>query len=218
MKKILAIFSIAMVLLGCESQFNPVNQLGEVRLQFPEEDEDCEEGTFLSDSEIRIPFEWEPVENAISYKMEIRDLVTNETLDTSGDITGTETQLVLIPGTLYQWRVIATDGINEKASDFWNFYSSGLATENHVPFPAQIEVTDNSNGTVTIEWEAIDLDDDIVSYTISFGAENPPNTVETNFTGTSYDVNAVSGQTYYLVIRTIDSNENYSDARTAFEF
>ena len=197
--------------MACESQFNPVNQLGEVRLQFPEEDENCEEGTFLSNSEIRIPFEWETVENASSYRIEIRDVVLDQTLDTPDEVAGTETQLVLVPGTSYQWRVVATDGISEKASPFWNFYSSGLATENHVPFPAKIEVTDNLDGSATIVWEANDIDNDIVSYTISFGTNNPPDTVETNYVETSYIVNIVSGQTYYLVIRTIDDNENYSD-------
>jgi hypothetical protein len=70
------------------------------------------------------------------------------------------------------------------------------------------------SGNIVLKWEAEDVDDDIISYEIYLGANNPP----TESIGTTSDkemtVDGMSASTYYWYILTKDSADNTSKSDT----
>lgn len=209
---------IIILLLSCEGKFEPINSLGEVELSFPLKDEECEEGRLVDEQTIEIPFRWNATLNATSYTLEVRDTRQNSIALEQSGINSTSFSGNLLPGTPYQWKVIATDGINTKTSPVWNFYSSGLSTENHVPFPAEITISEFNDGSIQANWTAEDLDDDIRAFNIFFGSSPNPAILEENYSSESITLEVEIGIDYYLIIRTIDELGNYSDSSLTFKF
>ena len=100
----------------------------------------------------------------------------------------------------------------------------GFGIENYAPFPAEVISPENginlmnNVSEVNLIWEASDLDEDIVSFEVLFGNENPPVDVvsETNDSFLN-NVNVSSGNTYYWRIITKDTHSN-SSISPIFEF
>lgn len=202
---------LVLFLFACEGKFEPVNSLGEVELLLPVNNQECF-GVDLPNGKIRVTFDWEDVEGAILYELEYEDTITQETLITSDTDSGVD--LELEPGTLYSWKVTVTDDFgNSKASETFSFYTEGLVEENHVPFPAEINLVDNGNGTAILSWTGADLDDDIAYYDVFFSDQDPPNQLLSNSTVLNTTVPVQTGVTYYIIIRTVDNNGNYSDSK-----
>lgn len=202
---------ISFLVFSCEGEFETSDGLTNLTLVLPLNNQECF-GTNLPNGKIRVAFDWEDVTGVSSYSLEYEDIVSGEQFMASS--AASNLNLELEPGTQYTWSVTVIDEFgNSKTSDSFNFYTEGLAEENHVPFPAAISILDSGNGTLTISWDGSDLDDDIEFYDVYFSSQNPPVLILSETTSETTTVNVQSGITYYLNVRTVDGNRNFSDSK-----
>ena len=191
-------------------------ELGALNLVFPENNLICTEGQDNSTDGVNIEFQWSASTNATSYELEITNQETNTT-DTR-TVTTTSLAVGLPKGTQFSWSVTAILGSKTLASDSWNFYSEGTSTENFAPFPAEISVADNGNGTVTVSWVGEDLDNDLVDYDVYIGISGNLELILENTTNENTNYNITAGEQYIIQIISKDSNDNTSTSRTYFTF
>ncbi|MEX2232328.1 MAG: hypothetical protein WD824_09220 [Cyclobacteriaceae bacterium] len=195
-----------------------------VILIFPLENSECNEGTDISPTESTVRFEWKTAENADEYEL----VVANLESDDLNAYTTTETTLLVVlqRATPYAWYVISrSNDLDSSAhSSVWKFYNSGDGVKSHAPFPAEIispkmaESINSPSGTITLDWEGNDIDNDIIGYDVKLGTTNPPELFEENLTpsilaGVSVDKNTV----YYWSITTYDAAGNLSST-AVFQF
>ena len=147
--------------------------------------------------------------------MYITNLLTD---DQSSFTTQNDTLSVALPrATPYSWYVVANSDTQD-TSEVWKFYNSGDGITSHIPFPAEIlfpgmsaSVT-ASSGTLTLEWEGSDIDDDITGYDIHFGTDNPPPLVEENVLQSELaNVSVTPGSIYFWSVTTKDAYGNRSE-------
>ncbi len=215
---------LAITLQSCggsdDSSAPAPTELGTFNLIFPNNNEVCTEGIDLSNDMVEIPFRWASSTNATSYSIEVTDTETGQNYNTTSNTTSTE--IALPKGTQFTWSVTAVSRDNIKDSNAnWNFYSEGITTSNHIPFPAKITLEDNKNGTINILWEGLDLDDDIDTYEVyafnNFTGGNPQliaNTKETSIT--NFEI--IFDTEYFLQVITKDKNGNSSNSKKTFMF
>jgi hypothetical protein len=207
---------IALLLFSCEGEFEATSGFSDINLLFPENNEQCL-GTNLPNGKIRVNFAWEDVTGTTSYILEYEDTVTGNNF--SETTSASSLDIELEPGTLYSWKVTISDDFGGmRSSDTFSFYTEGLADENHVPFPAEIDVVNNGNGTLNISWRGADLDDDISFYNVFFSDSSPPTQLLSETTTESTTVNIQIGRTYYLNVVTVDRNGNFSDSKRSVQF
>ena len=192
-------------------------ELGAFNLVFPDNNLVCTEGNAIGTDEVSIEFQWSKSDNAVTYNLQITNQATGGVINTSS--TTLEKAVTLSKNTQFSWTVTAILGDKTKASAPWNFYSEGIALENYAPFPADISITDNENGTVQIDWPSTDLDDDIESYDVYLGTDSEPELILDDVTYTSLAAQPIEYNTvYYLKVVTADSNDNTSTSEMAFKF
>ena len=114
---------------------------------------------------IAIPFDWGIATNATSYTLEVTNTKTGQKYQ---ETTSTNSGEIILPkGIQFTWKVTANlNGNSKESNDTWSFYSEGITTSNHIPFPAKITLEDNKNGTINILWQGSDIDNDIDVYEI----------------------------------------------------
>lgn len=230
MKKYIKIISIVTLLgfiaLSCSEDddstgTNTFDAPSSATLIFPENNTVCNEGTIISDTETDVLFQWEESENTSSYVLQITNLNNGNTRNIS--TLSTEFLIRILRGTPYSWSVrsIGLDGGESAESSVWSFYNAGLPTENYAPFPATaIHPQPGSSvdeGTVTLEWEASDIDNDIATYTVFFDTSNPPLAEVDSTINTSSEVSVSSEVVYYWRIITTDEVGNTSTSQV-FQF
>ncbi|MDF4201980.1 hypothetical protein PXD56_03380 [Maribacter sp. SA7] len=191
-------------------------ELGAFNLEFPENNLICTEGEDNGTDGISIEFQWSASTNATSYELEITNQ-ENNTID-KRTVTTTALAVGLPKGTQFSWGVTAILGSKTLASDSWNFYSEGTSTENFAPFPAEISISDNGDGTVTVSWVGEDLDDDLVNYDVYIGTSGNLELILENTTNESTYYNITAGEQYIVQIVSKDSNDNTSTSETYFTF
>ncbi|MRI00662.1 hypothetical protein GH721_09005 [Kriegella sp. EG-1] len=207
---LIGIFSYS--LCSCEGSFERTTEIDQVvTLTLPENNQECF-GVNLPNGKIEVNFDWEDVSDANTYTLEYIEIVSgNSFTETSSS---SNLNLELEPGTQFSWTVTTIDATgNPISSDSFNFYTEGLADENHVPFPAEIDELNNNNNTLTITWNGSDLDNDIEFYDVFFSDQNPPTLLTPETTSQTQTVNIETSKTYYLNIRTVDKNGNFSDSK-----
>ena len=207
---------LTVFLLGCEGKFESNVDLKAAVLLLPENNSQCL-GTELPSGQISVQLDWEDVEGANSFLLEYEDAVSGEQYSESVSESGIN--LDLDPGTLYNWKVTVSDDFgNTKTSSEFNFYTEGVAEANHVPFPPNLEVTNNGDDTVTLSWQSTDLDNDIDYYKVFFSPNDPPNLLieETDQTSTTTAIEP--GKMYYFEVITFDGNGNFSNNRMLVNF
>ena len=190
-------------------------------LIFPENNTECNEGIVISDTETDVLFQWEEATNASSYILQITNL--NEGTSRNISTLSTEFFIRVLRGTPYSWSVkskVSTS--NETAeSATWRFYNAGLPEQSFPPFPAEAISPQIGNsvdeGTITLQWEASDIDDDIASYKVFLDTANPPVMEVGNTSNNSLDVTVASGLVYYWKVITTDVVGNASDSQI-FQF
>ena len=88
----------------------------------------------------------------------------------SGLIETSYTPADLLPHTTYYWSVSASDGLSQSQSAIWQF-----TTLNHAPdAPTPTYPADGSlelPTSLVLSWSGSDLDDDALTYTLTFWAE-----------------------------------------------
>lgn len=190
-------------------------------LIYPENNEECTEGVIVSETESQVIFQWESSENTDSYTLLLNNLETGE--ESSFSTSNPEVLVALNRGTAYSWTVVSkADGTNETASSAtWRFYNAGAAIENYAPFPAyqpspEMGVAVEA-GNITLEWEATDLDGDILSYTLYMDTVSPPTSVLGETDTASFDTTTNADTVYYWQVVATDDVGNSSTSEI-FEF
>ncbi len=150
--------------------------------------------------------------DTINYTMQIAtdNLFLQIVLDTN--IKETKTTFTLDKGKAYYWRVKATDSKNESSSfsSIFQFYTEGIASENHSPFsPGLVSPKLSSvvqTTTATLEWTASDVDNDTLVFDIFFGTQNPPlQKFSANQSETILNVEVASSKEYFWKVVVKDS-------------
>lgn len=196
----------------------PEIELGSFNLIFPDNNLICTEGTDVDNNEVSINFMWTAADKASSYTIEITNLATDVTTNTTS--TNTSKEITLPKDTQFSWKVLAfVDNISKESSQ-WSFYSEGITEENFAPFPAEITTEDKLNGFVEISWTGTDLDNDIDTYELYFGAD--ANALEFIVSTTSNE--GVSSQPitygtdYFIEVITTDDRGNTSSSKTSINY
>ena len=191
-------------------------ELGAFNLIFPENNLICTEGEDNGTDGVSIELQWSASANATSYELEITNQ-ENNSKDTR-TITTTSLAVGLPKGTQFSWNVTAILGSKTLSSDSWNFYSEGNSTENFAPFPAEIGVSDNGDGSVSVSWTGEDLDDDLSTYDVYIGTSGNLELILENTTNESTNYNITAGEQYIARVVSKDSNNNTSTSETYFTF
>ena len=159
---------------------------------------------------------WQASEDAdgdeINYTVEISEdnefLKIDQTLITTSNFI----TVFLEKGKAYYWRVKASDKLNETKgySVYFKFYTEGKAVQNYAPYlPELISPALNSvqqSASVILKWNAVDVDNDVLSYDVYFGKENPPlQKVGSNQAASQLSVNVNSSTNYYWKVVVLDS-------------
>ncbi len=191
-------------------------------LASPLKNEECNQGNVVSETESRVTFEWSNANNATSYTVVLENLISNTTQESV--TSNTNTTIILLRNTPYSWYVVSkSNSTSETAtSEKWHFYNAGEGITNYAPFPAEAINPRNSQTTgttVTLEWEAMDIDNDITSYDVYLDTTNPPTQLQqadvTNITIS--DISLTADTAYYWMVITKDEAENTSKSQI-FEF
>tara|TARA_B110000967_G_scaffold62079_1_gene63786 strand:+ start:19452 stop:20153 length:702 start_codon:yes stop_codon:yes gene_type:complete len=219
---------LSLILLGAScssdengSEIDSVDPPTQATLLFPENNTECNEGAVISETEAEVLFQWEEATNASSYILEITNL--NEGTSRNISTITNEFLIRILRGVAYSWSVKSlVSGTTDTAeSSIWKFYSAGLQEESHAPFPAEAispqSGTTVNAGSITVEWEASDVDNDIASYTLWVDTVNPPITEVGDTSNTNLGITVASGQVYYWKVVTTDQVGNTSDSQI-FEF
>lgn len=192
---------------------NPIPAPSSTTLIFPDNNEECTEGEVINPTQSRVIFEWNDSQNTDSYQVNLLNLNTGATSLTSS--TAASTPIILLRGVPYEWFVVSrANGTTETGtSPTWRFYNAGPGISNYAPFPAQAVApsrgsTISATSSVILEWTGSDVDNDISSYSVSFGTENPPPVVESGITGTTLETDVQSGNTYFWQVATEDTAGN----------
>lgn len=188
-------------------------ELSHVQLIFPLKNSECNVGTDSAGTVSTIKFEWRAEGEPDEYELNITNLFTSEA---SAYTTAVDTFSAVLPrATPFSWFVIA----GSDTSDVWKFYNSGDGVASYAPFPADIvfpAMSENitaPSGSITLQWEGADVDDDISGYDVYFGLENPPPRVaeyipQSELSGVSVEV----GNIYYWSVTTRDEHGHESES------
>ena len=204
-----------------EEGINPVDPPTAATLIFPENNTECNEGVIISDTETDVLFQWQDATNASSYILKVKNL--NDGTSRNISTNSNEFLLRILRSTPYSWSVtsLASGTTETTESAVWKFYNSGLPQESHPPFPAEAISPQSgasvNDGEVSLQWEATDIDNDIVSYTVYLDSVNPPVVEVGSTSNTTINSTVTSGLVYYWKVVTTDQIGNTSDSQI-FEF
>ena len=193
-------------------------------LVFPDNNSECNEGEILNDTQSQVLFQWNNSQNTDSYEVNLRDLSNNNTSRTVANTNSVA--ITLKRGNPYEWFVVSrASGTNQTAnSASWKFYNEGPGITNYAPFPA-VAVSPprgasiTSSGTVTLEWEGSDVDNDLEEYEVYFGTNPEADTLLGTLADNTLETDVTTGQgiVYYWRILSRDSAGNTSFSEI-FEF
>lgn len=151
--------------------------------------------------------------DAINYTIQIAKDIQFLQIVHNASIKETTTIFALDTGKAYYWRVKATDSKNDSSSfsSTFQFYTEGIASENHQPFSPDLVSPELSSvvqtTTATLEWTASDVDNDTLMYDIFFGTENPPlQKLSANQSETILNIEVAPSKVYFWKVVVKDSN------------
>jgi hypothetical protein len=226
-KKIIPLFALLTIIaISCstdedENTIVAIDLPSAAMLIFPDNNTECNEGVIVSDTETDVLFKWGETTNTSSYILTITNLndATSQEIKTSSN----EFLIRVLRGTPYSWIVRSKASIGNEMvdSETWKFYNAGLSEESHPPFPAEATSpqigSSIDEGEVTLQWEATDVDNDIVSYTVLLGKTNSLDTEVGKPMTNSLKVTVTSGLVYYWKVITTDTRGNESHSQI-FQF
>ncbi len=206
---------LLLMLVACKKEVIPDP---EPALLFgPENNNNCTTAIRLSDQQSQVKFSWQESLHTDEYELVVRDILTS--VDQKKQTLRLSSSIILYSGKQYSWWVnstsLQTDNIAK--SQVWNFYIEGLSTSSHFPFPAKLVSPDNNaqvsleNGVLTMRWEAVDLDNDVVNYDVYLGADpDDLDLIGENITTNSISVALIPDRYYYWKVATRDQQGNVS--------
>ncbi|MBU3027478.1 hypothetical protein [Zobellia galactanivorans] len=190
-------------------------------LVFPKKDEECNQGDIISATQSKLTFKWKASDHTDSYTLVLKNLETNETSE--NDTSTNSLALTILRNTPYSWNIISKsdETATTATSETWKFYNAGEGNENYAPFPAEA-VAPTMGASVsqplTLSWKGSDVDNDIASYDIYLGTDNPPTTLHASTSDSEIDDIALNPATVYYW-RVVTTDENGSSSQSpVFEF
>lgn len=191
---------------------------GMATLVFPDNAEECTEGSNFTETESDILFEWGATANTTNYQVVLTNLNTQETSQFESNTA--ELSIRVLRATPYSWYVVSRNSTPITAqSSTWTFYNAGEATTAYAPFPAAVVApamgaTLNTTTSVFLEWNSSDVDDDVAHHDVFFGTTNPPTTtIGEAIVEQRINTAVTSGNTYYWSVVTTDATGNTSTSR-----
>ncbi|EHQ26879.1 hypothetical protein [Mucilaginibacter paludis] len=187
-------------------------------LVFPAQNALCISGSVISAGQSSIAFKWTAAENADSYDITIKNLLTG--LITTQTVNQPQADVVLLRNTPYSWFITSksTKSSSTAKSDVWKFYNSGSGVIAYAPFPADNlipalgQTISSTNNKVTLSWTGSDIDNDIASYDVYFGTLSVPTLYKKDITTASVDVSVTPATKYYWKVITKDAVGNTSES------
>jgi hypothetical protein len=198
----------------------PILVQSKAMLTSPAQNEPCTSGSVISYTQSAVQFKWNKAENADSYDIVIKNLLTGLSKTYSA---GSELQeaIALDRNVPYSWYVLskfATINLTVQ-SDTWKFYNPGPASMFYAPYPADAMLPafgqniSATNGKITLSWKGTDADNDIVGYDVYFGTTAIPALLSPNITNSTLaDLPVNSNIVYYWKVVTKDAKGNTSNS------
>ena len=208
---------LLLMFVACKKEVipNPESAL----LLGPENNNNCTTAIRVSDQQSQVNFSWQESLHTDEYELVVRDILTN--VDQKKLTLRFSSSIVLESGKQYSWWVnsksLQTENIAK--SQIWTFYIEGIPTSSHFPFPANLLSPENNtqvsleNGVLTLRWEAVDLDNDVVDYDVYLGPD--PDDLELageNLTTNSISATLIPDRYYYWKVATRDKQGNISNS------
>ena len=128
-------------------------------------------------------------------------------------------RVTLETGVAYYWRVGVKEKDSENLSSDYSevskLYTEGPGIVNHLPFSPELiapQITSFLEGNTTnLVWRAADVDNDVLSYDVYFGTENPPTEkVASNQNQNNLSVDLKVATTYYWKVDVNDGKGGVS--------
>lgn len=221
MKKIV-VLSILISIFACSGDGGGGDEIIPVKkdpiaaaLVFPNANSECTEGTNKTPAESTIKFEWTPGAGSDYYGLIVKNLTSG--LSTTYSTSKSFYELQLARGTAYSWNVISSSSAStvKVTSETRKFYNAAEGKSSYAPFPAEAVspiMNESVSGTsVTLDWTASDVDNDIINYEIFLGTtSNPVSFKKEEVDSILKNVAVASGTTYFWKIITKDSKGNTS--------
>jgi hypothetical protein len=214
-------FILVLLLVHCQKTELPADP-GVANLISPVDKETCLDGASINDTQSNVTFEWSTATGALSYELEIANLLTQSTQIYSSDTN--ELSIALSKAEPYSWlvRSIGETGTAPSVSDPWKFYLAGDAVVNYAPFPAELitprsgaNTTPDINNLVILRWAADDVDDNLNRFEVYLDAiDGTTLNQEIAYLAqeTQLEVDVENNTVYYWKIVAIDLNGNQSSS------
>jgi hypothetical protein len=214
-------FILVLLLVHCQKTELPADP-GVANLISPVDKETCLDGVSINDTQSNVTFVWDTATGALSYELEIANLLTQSTQLYSSDTN--ELSIALSKAEPYSWlvRSIGETGTAPSMSDPWKFYLAGDAVVNYAPFPAELitprsgaNTTPDINNLVILRWAADDVDDDLNRFEVYLDAIDGTTLnqeIEYLAQETQLEVEVENNTVYYWKIVAIDLNGNQSSS------
>lgn len=216
--RLIRFLCIGFIALSC-SKSDPPSPPGVTSLVFPEQNSICTTGESLTPTNSRVTFQWQSASSTTSYELSVTNINTNSTQK----VTTTElsAEVVLDKGAPYNWMVTSSNNevTQTTPSAEWVFYNAGSQIT-HPPFPTQIvlpksgaTVFRDPNNTILLEWQGLDVDDDIQEYEVyadKINAEALITTTNASVNRFNFPVDADT--VYYWRVVTRDAEGNVSSS------
>lgn len=214
-------FILVLLLVHCQKTELPADP-GVANLIFPVDKETCLDGVSINDTQSNVNFVWGTATGALSYELEIANLLTQSTQLYSSDTN--ELSIALSKAEPYSWSVrsIGETGTTASVSDPWKFYLAGDAVVNYAPFPAELitprsgaNTTPDINNLVILRWTADDVDDDLNRFEVYLDTTDGTTLnqeIAYQAQETQLEVEVENNTVYYWKIVAIDLNGNQSSS------
>jgi hypothetical protein len=195
---------------------------GVTSLISPVDKETCLDGTSINDSQSNVSFEWNSATDALSYEVDVTNLLTQSTQTYASDTN--EISIALSKAEPYSWlvRSLGETGTTPSESDPWKFYLAGDAVVSYAPFPAELitprsgaNMTPDINNLVILRWIADDVDNDLNRFEVYLDAIDGTTLnqeIEYLEQETQLEVEVENNTVYFWKIISIDSNGNQSNS------
>ena len=214
-------FILVLLLAHCQKTEQPVDP-GVANLISPVDKETCLDGVSINDTQSNVTFVWGTATDALSYELEIANLLTQSTQVFTSDTN--ELSIALSKAEPYSWlvRSVGETGTAPSVSDPWKFYLAGDAVVNYAPFPAELitprsgaNTTPDINNLVILRWTADDVDNDLDRFEVYLDAIDGT-TLNQEITylaqETQLEMEVENNTVYYWKIVAIDLNGNQSSS------
>ncbi len=188
-------------------------------LLIPAQNQVCATGDDQTATQNTVLFDWADADNAEKYTLTVKNLLTG--LEKTIETAKSDSKVALARATPYSWTITSRSSktTTTAQSDTWKFYNSGVGVTSYAPFPAALtypamgQAITSTTDSLTLTWTGSDVDGDLKTYDVYFGAATPPALTGTlNAPEQKTTIKITHNTIYYWKIISKDSKGNTSDS------